>query len=210
MNLEREGYSVTVAEDGASGLDALRTGDFDLLILDVMLPRLNGYELLRTKLHEAIATPVLVLSARTDDQDKVRGLDLGADDYVTKPFSVPELLARVRAALRRSGHQNGSPDSKWRFGDVVVNPSTRQVHKAGEPVELTVTEFNVLATLARTGGEALSRQQIFEAVWGKDHHGTHRTIDNFLAQLRSKLEDNPARPKFLLTIRGVGYRLARD
>jgi len=208
MNLEREGYAVTVAEDGATGLDALRTGGFDLLILDVMLPKLNGYELLRSKLQEAIPTPVLVLSARTDDEDKVRGLDLGADDYVTKPFSVPELLARVRAALRRS--QNSAPESNWRFGDVVVNPATREVHKGGEPVELTVTEFNVLSTLARTGGEALSREQIFDAVWGKDHHGTHRTIDNFLAQLRSKLEDNPAQPTFLLTVRGVGYRLARD
>lgn len=210
MNLEKEGYAVTVAEDGATGLDELRTGDFDLLILDVMLPRLNGYELLRSKLHEAIPTPVLVLSARTDAEDKVRGLDLGADDYITKPFSVPELLARVRAALRRSNNQQSAPESNWRFGDVVVNPATREVYKEGRPVELTVTEFNVLSTLARTGGEALSRQQIFEAVWGKDHHGTHRTIDNFLAQLRSKLEDNPAQPKFLLTVRGVGYRLARD
>ena len=210
MNLERAGYAVTVAEDGATGLDALRTGEFDLLILDVMLPRLNGYELLRSKLHEAIPTPVLVLSARTDAEDKVRGLDLGADDYITKPFSVPELLARVRAALRRANNQPGPPESNWRFGDIVVNPATREVSKGGGPVELTVTEFNVLSTLARTGGEALSRQQIFEAVWGKDHHGTHRTIDNFLAQLRSKLEDNPAQPKFLLTVRGVGYRLARD
>lgn len=211
MNLEKEGYAVTVAEDGATGLDALRTGDFDLLILDVMLPRLNGYELLRSKLHEAIPTPVLVLSARTDAEDKVRGLDLGADDYITKPFSVPELLARVRAALRRRQNQHGSPpESNWRFGGVVVNPATREVTKGGEPVELTVTEFNVLSTLARNGGQALSRQEIFEAVWGKGHHGTHRTIDNFLAQLRSKLEDDPTQPRFLLTVRGVGYRLARD
>jgi DNA-binding response OmpR family regulator len=208
MNLEREGYEVAVAEDGAEGFDQLRNRPFDLLILDVMLPKLNGYELLRMMQREGMTTPVLVLSARTDDEDKVRGLDLGADDYVTKPFSVPELLARVRAALRRNPAP--PPASVWRFGDVIVNPATREVHKGDELVELTVTEFNVLSTLAKNDGQALSREEIFEAVWGKGHHGTHRTIDNFIAQLRSKLEDDPADPDYLLTVRGVGYRLARE
>jgi DNA-binding response OmpR family regulator len=206
MSLERQDYHVRVAEDGSAGLEQLRCGDVDLLILDVMMPKMNGYQVLRVMKDENITVPVLVLSARTDDEDKVRGLDLGADDYVTKPFSVPEILARVRAALRRSPPRPKSSEI-WRFGDVVVNAATREVHKSEVVVDLTVTEFNVLSTLAKTEGEALSRKQIFESVWGKDHHGTHRTIDNFMAQLRAKLEDNPTDPAFLLTVRGVGYRL---
>lgn len=211
MNLKREGYGVEVAEDGAAGLDKLRGGDWDLCILDVMLPKLNGYEVLRTMVLEGITTPVVVLSARTEELDTIMGLDLGAEDYITKPFSLPELLARVRAVLRRNGErkkQQKKPSDAWKFGVVVLNPVTREVVKRGELVELTATEFNVLATLARAQGRPLTRKQIYEAVWGEGHAGTHRTIDNFVAQLRGKLEDNPAAPTLLMTVRGVGYRLA--
>ncbi len=205
MSLERQGYEVGVAADGAVGLDQLRDQDWDLVILDIMLPKVNGYEVLGTMRTERMATPVLVLSARTVEDDKVTGLDLGAVDYVTKPFSVPELMARVRAALRRSPP---APETEWSFGSVVVNLDTRQVHKSGTAVELTATEFNILSVLANAEGRALSRRQIFESVWGPDHHGTHRTIDNFIGQLRAKLEDDPSTPGFLLTVRGVGYRLS--
>lgn len=206
MNLQREGYTVEVAEDGALGLDMLRTREWDLCILDVMLPKLNGYEVLRTMELEGIFTPVVVLSARTAEDDKIVGLDRGAQDYITKPFSLPELLARIRAVLRRKGAK--PPTSQWQFGDVLLNPSTREITKRGELIELTATEFNVLAALARAQGRPLTRKQIYEAVWGEGHAGTHRTIDNFVAQLRGKLEDNPAAPTLLVTVRGVGYRLA--
>jgi DNA-binding response OmpR family regulator len=213
MNLERAGYQVGMASDGEAGLEALRDGSWDVCILDVMMPRLNGYEVLRSLRDLSIDTEVLVLSARDGEQDKVVGLDLGADDYITKPFSVPELLARVRAAVRRRQALSASGTAKvrtqiLRFGDVAIDTATREVHRREEPVDLTVTEFNVLEVLARAGGGAMTREQIFEAVWGEGHHGTHRTIDNFMAQLRGKLEDNPAAPTLLLTVRGVGYRLA--
>lgn len=212
MSLEREGHAVSIADDGALGLERLRLESWDLLILDVMLPKLNGYEILTAMAAEGIDTPVLVLSARGHLNDKVMGLDLGAADYVTKPFSVRELLARVRATLRRKGaversHNDDGASAEYRFGDVVVDARTREVRKGGAPVDLTATEFNVLAALARARGRALSREQIFEAVWGSGHHGTHRTIDNFVAQLRAKLENDATEPEHLLTVRGVGYRL---
>ena len=205
MNLEREGYEVGTATDGEAGLSRARAGRWDLIVLDVMLPRLNGYELLCTLRAEHDDTPVLMLSARTAEVDKIMGLDLGADDYVTKPFSVGELMARVRVALRR-----GEPQAQecWRFGNVEVDPSTREVRQAGAAVELTATEFNVLAALLRARGRVLSREQILEAVWDPAHDATLRTVDNFVAQLRAKLERDPSAPRHLLTVRGAGYRLA--
>ena len=204
MALQTEGYEVGMAEDGERGLEMARAEHWDLVILDIMLPKLNGFEFLGTLRAERIATPVLVLSARTGEVDKVMGLDLGAVDYMTKPFSLPELLARVRAALRRLD----SVPPRWSFGRVAIDPETHQVRKSGEEVELTATEFKVLAALMRAKGRALSREQIFEDVWGPSHHGTPRTIDNFVAQLRSKLEDDPTCPRHLLTVRGHGYRIA--
>jgi DNA-binding response OmpR family regulator len=211
MNLEREGHRVTIADNGETGLEHLRTQSWGLVILDVMLPLRNGYEVLTAMRDEGISIPVLILSARGEEEEKVIGLDLGAEDYMTKPFGVRELLARVRVALRRNQNAppSGGPTTPriYRFGEVRVNLGTREVVKEGAPVELTVTEFNVLSALLRADGQALTREQIFDAVWGSGHHGTHRTIDNFIAQLRSKLEDNPTAPTHLLTVRGVGYRL---
>jgi len=206
MNLEREGYEVELAEDGDTALERVREGDFDLVLLDVMLPKRNGYEVLDALRKEGNHTPVLMLSARSAEMDKVMGLDLGADDYIPKPFSVAELLARVRAGLRR-GRAQAESNVLWRMREIDVDPERHQVRKAGKDVELTAKEFEVLMLLKRASGRVLSRQAIFDRVWGDSHHGTLRTIDNFISQLRSKLEDDPASPRHLLTVRGVGYRL---
>ena len=206
MNLEREGYEVELAEDGEQGLSRAKSGHFDLLILDIMLPKLNGYEVLNDLRKRGDMTPVLLLSARSAEMDKVMGLDLGADDYIPKPFSVAELLARVRAALRRGGRQTQA-EGRWQMGDVEVDPARHTVRKAAREVELTAKEFEVLQLLKGARGRVLSRQMIFDHVWGDSHHGTLRTIDNFVSQLRSKLENDPAAPRHLLTVRGVGYRL---
>ena len=207
MNLEREGHSVELAEDGPAGLQLATGEDFDLILLDIMLPKLNGYEVLSELRKHGSATPVLLLSARSAEMDKVMGLDLGAEDYVEKPFSVAELLARVRVALRRGRARPYEPASTWRMGDIEVDPERRRIHRAGQPIELTAKEFEVLELLRRVQGRVLSRQAIFDHVWGDSHHGTLRTIDNFISQLRSKLEADPANPRHLVTVRGVGYRL---
>jgi DNA-binding response OmpR family regulator len=205
MNLTAEGYAVTVAKDGETGLTLARTGDFDLLILDVMLPRLNGFEVLRTLSREKDETPVIMLSARGAEMDKVMGLELGAEDYVTKPFSLAELLARVKTVLRRDARRKDEP-AELRHGELIINTATREVFRGDTPVDLTATEFDVLFCLIEAKGRVLSREQIQAAVWGEHHHGTPRTIDNFLLQLRQKLEDEPQRPRHLVTVRGVGYR----
>jgi len=207
MNLEAEGYTVSVANDGQEGLERARDGGFDLVLLDVMLPRVNGFEIVRTLREEGRNMPVLMLSARGAEMDKVMGLELGAEDYITKPFSLAELLARIKAALRRDAIAR--PEETQDLvgaGDLSINAATRQVTCRGVPVPLTATEFDVLWCLVEAGGRVLSREQIRSKVWGPDHHGTLRTIDNFLLQLRNKLEDDPAEPGHLLTVRGVGYR----
>lgn len=204
MNLVAEGYEVVVASDGADGLERAREG-FDLIVLDLMLPKLNGYEVIRILREEKNATPLLVLSARTSEVDIVAGLDLGAEDYMTKPFALAELLARVRGLLRRSG---GPEIARWTFGNVEVDVGARVVTRGGADVDLTTTEFDLLQALIASQGGVLSRDQIFDLVWGSGRHGTRRTIDNFVAQLRAKLENDPAEPKHLLTVRGVGYRIA--
>jgi two-component system alkaline phosphatase synthesis response regulator PhoP len=205
MNLGAEGYRVLLAADGERGLELARAGGVDLVILDVMLPRFNGFELLRTLRSERHMMPVIMLSARGAEMDKVMGLELGAEDYITKPFSLAELLARVKAVLRRDAiaRSDGSP---IRTAELNVNPSTREVHRNERPIELTATEFDVLLCLIEAGGRVLSRDQIQSKVWGPNHHGTPRTIDNFILQLRTKLEDDPTAPRHILTVRGVGYR----
>ncbi len=209
MNLEAEGYRVSIADDGEVGLALAREPGVDLLILDVMLPKVNGFEILRVLRREGRTMPIIILSARSSEIDKVMGLELGAEDYVAKPFGLAELLARVRAALRRA--QMTRKSEVHRFGTppllVEVDEGTREVRRAGARVDLTATEFDVLLALVEARGRVLSREQIHEKIYGPGHHGTARTIDNFLMQLRNKLEDEPQDPKHLVTVRGVGYRL---
>ncbi|MGH7272392.1 MAG: response regulator transcription factor [Polyangiaceae bacterium] len=207
INLESEGYEVISAEDGEAGLAFARTEHPDLMILDVMLPKLNGFQVLQTVRREGLMMPIIVLSARTGEADKVTGLELGAEDYVAKPFSLVELLARVRAAIRRGPRpSDGVPRAVHEFDDVRVDPAARSVTRAGAPVEFTAKEFDLLLCLIEARGAALSRDDIFVRVWGPNHHGTPRTIDNFVQQLRAKLEVDPQRPRHLQTVRGVGYR----
>lgn len=209
MNLEAEGFSVQTELDGEKGLRHATENQVDLIILDVMLPRENGFEVLRRLRESGNHTPVIMLSARGAEAEKVMGLELGAEDYITKPFGLAELLARVRAVLRRGRVVKPRPDEVITTviaGDLNIDSATREVHKGGNLVNLTATEFDVLWCLVEAAGQVLSRQDIQSKVWGPEHHGTMRTIDNFLLQLRSKLEDDPTAPNHLLTVRGVGYR----
>src|SRR5690606_15156268 len=174
-------------------------------------PRQNGFEVLRRFRESGASTPVIMLSARGAETEKVMGLELGAEDYITKPFGLAELLARVRAVLRRGQVRQSEASEKIlrvEAGDLNIDSGTRVVTKQGEVVSLTATEFDVLWCLVAAQGQVLSRKDIQDHVWGPEHHGTLRTIDNFLLQLRSKLEDDPVAPEHLLTVRGVGYRFS--
>jgi len=206
INLESEGYVVELAEDGETGLALARTIEPDLIVLDVMLPKRNGLEVLHDLRAEGRTMPIIILSAKAGEMDKVAGLELGAEDYVAKPFSLAELLARVRAALRR-GHAPAPPRrSGIVFGEVEVDVAARNVKRRGEPVDMTAREFDVLVCLMNERGRVLSRDDIFRRVWGPKHHGTPRTVDNFIQQLRAKLEADPQEPAYIQTVRGVGYR----
>jgi DNA-binding response OmpR family regulator len=212
INLEGEGYRVLVAEDGERGLELARGDSPDLIVLDVMLPQMNGLEVLQALRSEGRMMPIIILSARTGEMDKVTGLELGAEDYVAKPFSLAELLARIRAALRRPpviARSEGIP-AVLRFSDVEMDIHARTVSRAGVPVEITATEFDVAMCLIEARGRAMPRDEIFQHVWGPNHHGTPRTIDNFIQQLRAKLEPDPVKPKYFLTVRAVGYRFVGD
>ena len=206
MNLSAEGYEVNVAVDGEDGLRRAQEDDFDLLILDVMLPKMNGFEVVRALRSQGQHVPIVMLSARGAEMDKVMGLELGAEDYITKPFSLAELLARVKAVLRRDGIARQKQGMVVRAGQLEINPNTREVLRDGMQVELTATEFDVLWCLVDSQNRTLPREEILTRVWGPCHHGTLRTIDNFMLPLRNKLEVDPSEPKHLLTVRGVGYR----
>ena len=210
--LEFEGHDVEVASDGPSGLARARSGDAELVLLDLMLPGMDGFKILRTLRGEGARFPILVLTARGDEADKLMGFDSGADDYVTKPFSTLELLARVRALLRRGfGETDGAERApvKARFGDVEVDADARTVHKAGEPVALTPKEFDLLLALLKRKGAVASRAELLDEVW---HYANTdvmtRTVDIHMAELRRKLETDPSHPQHLLTARKAGYRLA--
>jgi DNA-binding response OmpR family regulator len=209
MNLEAEGYEVTIAVDGEDGLARAVSSNIDLVILDVMLPKMNGFEVVKAIRSQGNHVPVVMLSARGAEMDKVMGLELGAEDYITKPFSLAELLARVKAVLRRDGIARQAPERVVRAGDLEIDSALRQVTRAGQLVALTATEFDVLWCLVAASSRVLTRDDILTRVWGPGHHGTLRTIDNFLLQLRTKLESDPAEPEHLLTVRGVGYRFKR-
>jgi DNA-binding response OmpR family regulator len=205
---EYERYEVLTARSGEEGLQLLRERHPDLVVLDVMLPGLSGFEVCRRARKEGIGTPILMLTARGEEVDQVMGLDLGADDYVRKPFSVPELLARVRALLRRISPQEALP-AHAEFDDVSVDFESFVATRNGLPVALAPKEFAVLRYLIAREGKVVRRDELLEKVWGMDQMPTTRTVDNHIALLRSKLERDPAEPARLLTVHGVGYRFVR-
>jgi two-component system alkaline phosphatase synthesis response regulator PhoP len=210
-NLELEGYEVAIAADGVKGLAQVRALHPDLVILDLMLPKLDGYRLLRVIRADGYQAPVLVLTARGDEADKVRGFRWGADDYVTKPFGLMELLARVEALLRRSAAASASPTRTSpppiRFGAIEVRPATHEVLRDGQPVMLRPKEFDLLMALIQRNGQVATRTELLYEVWGYDSEIVSRTVDTHMAELRRKLEDDPSSPKHLLTVRKTGYRL---
>jgi DNA-binding response OmpR family regulator len=203
MNLRHDGHAVLVARDGDEGLRmALGEPEPDLVILDIMIPLRNGFEVLEAVRRRGSRVPVLVLSAKGREADKVRALDLGADDYVTKPFGLQELLARVKALLRRT--EPGG--DRVVFGEVEVDLPGRRVTRAGREVQATPQEFRLLAHLIEHPGRACTRASLLDAAWGYDYEGTERTVDNFVRSLRVKLERDPEHPRHLVTVRGHGYR----
>ncbi len=205
-NLEYESYDVVTARDGELGYRLIQEQRPDLIVLDLMLPKMDGYELCRRIRSEGMDMPILMLTARSEEGDRVRGFDLGADDYVTKPFSVPELLARIRAILRRVQPPTDLPD-QVRFDEVVVDFKRFSAKKAGEVLKLSRKEFGVLRLLAARAGQVVTRNELLGEVWGHDYFPTARTVDNHIASLRAKLEKDPAQPNHLITIHGVGYKL---
>jgi DNA-binding response OmpR family regulator len=205
-NLQFEGYEVLTATDGETGLRVAREKKPDVMILDLMLPKMNGFEICRQLRAEGVATPILMLTARGEEADRVRGLDLGADDYVTKPFSIRELLARVRALLRRGQPPKTQPDD-LQFDDVVVDFRRYEAAKSGVQLEMTRKEFGVLRLLASKPGEVITRDDLLNEVWGLENYPTTRTVDNHIASLRAKIEADPTQPRHLLTVHGVGYKL---
>jgi DNA-binding response OmpR family regulator len=205
-NLEAESYEVLTAADGQAAYRSIIEDEPDLVILDLMLPKLSGYEVCRRARAERITTPIIMLTARGEEGDRVLGLDLGADDYVTKPFSMPELLARVRALLRRAYPSNDLPD-ELRLGDVVVDFERYVASKGDTKLELTPKEFGVLRLLAARAGAVVRRDELLDEVWGYNTDVTTRTVDTHVASLRAKIEDKPSEPRFLITVHGVGYKL---
>jgi DNA-binding response OmpR family regulator len=208
-NLENEGYDVVAASGGKSGLDALRREDFHLVLLDLMLPQLSGLEVCkeirREKKLESL--PVIMLTARGEEADRVIGLELGADDYISKPFSVREMVARVKALLRRVVREpdTAQPEKTLHIGSLQVDPGTYGVLKNGNPVPLTALEFRLLYFLASRPNRIFSRDQLLQAVWGTERYVTPRSVDVYIRRLREKIEDNPVRPQLLKTMRGAGY-----
>ena len=205
QNFRFEGYEVITATDGQRGLELAWDKNPDLIILDIMLPKLNGYEICRILRRDGRDVPILMLTAKGQEMDKVMGLELGADDYVTKPFGVMELLARVKALLRRVQRTEGKA-TQLQLGDVEINFETLTATRAGEPIELSTREFDLLRYLVQNPDRVLSRQAILNAVWGGDYFGTSRTVDNFITRLRQKIESNPSQPRYIQTVRGIGYR----
>ena len=204
-NLSCESHDVLTATDGERACSIVREQKPDLVILDLMLPRMSGYDVCRTLRGEGVVTPILMLTARGDESDRVLGLDLGADDYLTKPFSIRELLARVRALLRRTQAAAPSIDV-LQFEDTFIDFKRYEAHKAGTPIDMTKKEFGVLRYLAARAGEVATREELLDQVWGYDAMPTTRTVDNHIASLRSKLEADPSQPRHLQTVHGVGYK----
>jgi DNA-binding response OmpR family regulator len=202
-DLKLEGHAVETVADGATAAVRAREPDWDLILLDVMLPRKDGFEVCRELRRAGVRTPIILLTAKTQEAEKILGLDLGADDYVTKPFSPRELRARIRALLRRAEEE---PSGVFSFGDVEVDFSRGELRRGGAPVEATPLEFKLLSVFVQRRGRLLSREQLLDQVWGRETYVTDRAVDTHIVNLRRKIEPEPARPRYLLSVRGLGYR----
>jgi DNA-binding response OmpR family regulator len=211
--LRAKGYEVTVATKGADGLELAESVAPDLIVLDIMLPDTTGFDVcrqLKASRSPVADTPVIILSARGAELDRVRGLELGADDYVTKPFSLMELLARITAVLRRANKSGSAEPERLEFGDVAIDFVRQRATRGGEPVELPTRAYRILATFARHAGEVVSRDVLLEEAWGYERAVNTRTVDNHLVKLRKLLEAEPDKPRHLITVHGAGYRLVLD
>jgi len=210
MHVADLGHRVECIADGQAGFEAARSGRYDLIVLDVMLPGRDGMDIVRSLRMDRNTVPVLMLTARAGEIDRVLGLELGADDYMSKPFSVPELQARVKALLRRSEinaqAEPSTDEVKLIVGDLSVDPVSREVRLANEPVSLTAKEFDLLLYFARHPGRAFTRMQLLDSVWGTTFEGYEHNVNTHINRLRSKIESDPAKPNYVLTVRGVGYR----
>ena len=202
-DLSAEGYTVSVVGDGDAAVARGRAGDLDAILLDITLPGKDGFDVCRDLRRGGVKTPIIMLTARTQEAEKLLGFELGADDYVTKPYSARELRARIKAVLRRISEV---PPDRYAFGDVEVDFDRREVRRGGAPIGLTPLEFKLLSVLVRHRGRALSRQQLIDEAWGHDTFVTDRVVDNQIANLRRKVEPDPANPVYLLNLRGFGYR----
>lgn len=201
-----EGFRVEVAANGIDGLEKAATGAFDLVVLDIMLPKKNGIDVCRDLRQQGVQTPILMLSAKSQTIDKVVGLKMGADDYLTKPFEAPELMARIEVLLRRPVIRDSS--SEIQLGSVRFNTRRAELSRSGKPIPISAREFRLLRYFTEHRGEALTREELLQAVWGYDSAPTTRTVDVHVAWLRQKLEDDPKKPKWILTVHGIGYRFA--
>jgi DNA-binding response OmpR family regulator len=206
-NLEFEGYDVTVVGDGKKGLDSLVTGRFDLVLLDVMLPGMSGFDICKAARSQGVSIPIIMLTAKGEEVDKVLGLEFGADDYITKPFSVRELLARVKAVLRRTPAGVAITEKNITIGVLKVNFESYTAEKKGKSVSMSSKEFDVLRYLWQHQKQVISRDDLLTNVWGYDESITSRTVDNFIVKLRKNIEKDPSHPKHIITVHGTGYKL---
>jgi DNA-binding response OmpR family regulator len=205
-DLTLEGHTVDLVTDGDTASRRARTDEYDVILLDVMLPAKDGFEVCREIRRAGVRTPILMLTAKAQEAEKVMGLDLGADDYLTKPYGRHELRARVRALLRRGAHLDDDAPEVHRFGTVEIDFARAEVRRNGTRVDLTPLEFRLMATFMKSRGRVLSRQQLLDTAWGRDLAVTERVVDNQILNLRRKLEENPARPRYIVGVRGLGYR----
>ena len=212
LHLRDEGYSVTVVSDGKTGLAQALSKPFDIVILDLILPGMDGLSVCRGIRNRKDYTPILMLTAKSTDVDRIVGLEMGADDYLTKPFNVRELLARVKALFRRvealRAKDPAAPGKRIESGDLVIDPEKRRVTVGGNPVHLTAREFELLQEFARHPGRVYTRAQLLDKVWGYSYQGYEHTVNSHINRLREKIEKNPAKPRYILTVRGAGYRFA--